>query len=97
MKGIHFDQRVRAPDHVLFRELDGEAVMLNLEDESYYGLDAVGTRMWTALQTAETIGDAHAQLLAVYDVDAGQLREDLIELLETLRERGLVIISDTAG
>lgn len=87
---IDFEQRVRVPEHVLFRELDGEAVMLNLGDEAYYGLDAVGTRMWQALVTAETIGEARAKLLELYDVDAGQLEADLRELIAALVERGLL-------
>jgi len=33
------------PDDVLFRDLDGEAVILNLRTGTYFGLDEVGTRM----------------------------------------------------
>jgi len=34
------------PDDVLFRELDGEAVLLNLKTGIYFGLNPVATRMW---------------------------------------------------
>jgi hypothetical protein len=33
------------PDDVLFRDLDGEAVILNLRTGTYFGLDELGTRM----------------------------------------------------
>jgi len=42
---INFSDKITVPDTVLFRELDGESVLLNLKTESYLGLDDVGTRM----------------------------------------------------
>lgn len=89
---IDFKQSVHMPEHVLFRELDGEAVILNLEDESYYGLDSVGTRMWIVLDTSKTIGDAYELLLAEYDVNGDQLQADMIELIQELRDGGLVVV-----
>ena len=90
---IDFDQKVTVPDNVLFRELDGEAVILNLDDESYYGLDDVGTRMWIVLESSDTIADAHAQLLAEYEVDAVQLKADMSALVQELCEHDLVTVS----
>jgi len=52
---ISFAATARAPDGVLFRELEGEAVILSVEGGTYYGLDDVGTRMWTALLEAPSI------------------------------------------
>ena len=37
------------PDHVLLREIRGETVLLDMDSGQYFGLDAVGTRMMTAL------------------------------------------------
>ncbi len=33
-----FAQRVSIPDRVMFRELEGESVILDLDSESYFGL-----------------------------------------------------------
>jgi hypothetical protein len=78
----------------LFRELRGEAVLLNLGSESYFGLDAVGTRMWMVLTAAASIQAAYEALLDEYDVEAEKLREDLDGLIGKLVEHGLVEISD---
>jgi len=51
---IPFDTRLVAPTDVLMRELDGEAVILDLKSETYFGLDDVGTRIWTHLTNAPT-------------------------------------------
>lgn len=91
---LSFAQRVSVPDNVMFRELEGESVILNLDSESYFGLDEVGTRMWQAVNEADSIQAAFDTLAEEYEVDAATLREDLSELLGTLLDRGLVEIAD---
>lgn len=77
----------------MVRHVDGEAVLLNLSNERYYGLDKVGAQMWTALTSASSIQEAYESLLEEYEVEPGQLRHNLEELVEKLRENGLVEVS----
>lgn len=78
------------PSNVLFRELEGECVILNLDTESYFGLDDVGTRMWLALTRNESIRAALDALQEEFDVDPARLRGDLEELLVDLLDQGLL-------
>ena len=89
-----FTQRLSVPDNVLFRELEGESVILDLDSEQYFGLDEVGTRMWQAVTEADSIQAAHDALLDEYEVEADTLRTDLSELLDTLLARGLIEVAD---
>ncbi len=91
---IDFTQQVSAPDDVLVRVLDGEAVILNLESESYFGLDEVGTRMWTLMTESASIQEAYEQLLAEYDVEPAQLKADMEDLVRQLQENGLVRVEN---
>jgi hypothetical protein len=93
-RGIPFSARVTVPEAVLFREFDGEAVILNLQTESYLGLDPVGTRMWALVTAAPRIEEAFAALLAEYDVAPDVLRADLQRLLGQMLEHGLIELSD---
>lgn len=72
------------------RQIEGESVLLNLQSEQYFGLDEVGTRMWVALTSANSMQEAYEALLAEYDVDAEKLRQDLQGLVEKLVEKGLI-------
>ncbi len=84
-------EAVRVTDGVLIEELpDCDSVFLNMENERYFGLDEMGTRLWAALTTSPTIDDAIQFLLAEYDVDEVQLRSDLEQFLADLVDRGLV-------
>jgi hypothetical protein len=84
------NRSVRVPAHVLMRVVDGELVVLNLDNEEYYGLDEVGTAMYQALTTAPTVSDAVQELLETYDVDEETIVRDVENLLQELSRRGLV-------
>jgi hypothetical protein len=88
-----FAMRVSIPADVLVQELAGEAVLLHLKTEQYFGLDAVGVRMWQLLTAEPSIQAAYDRLLAEYDAEPEQLRRDLTELLEQLVAHGLVDIT----
>jgi Coenzyme PQQ synthesis protein D (PqqD) len=87
---IDSSKRVVVPPHVLFRLLDGESVLLNLESERYFGLDATGTRMWELVTAEPNITGAFEKLLAEFDVEPEALRGHLNELLSGLVENGLL-------
>lgn len=88
---ISFSDRVRVPDDVLISNLQQDSVILNLDSERYYGLDDVGTRFLSVLTASESIEAAYEKLIGEYDVDAGVLRQDLLELAENLVKQGILI------
>jgi len=88
-----FSQKVTVPESVLIRELSGEAVLLNLSSEMYFGLDEVGYRFWTVLTTAPSIGAAYDQLLSEYEVQPEELRESLAALIDQCKEQGLLEVA----
>src|SRR3954451_12842807 len=89
---ISLDARVSVPGNVLVQELQGETVFLNLESESYLGLDAVGTSMWNAVVTTSSLREAYERLLGEYEVGPERLKDDLCGLVEGLLKHGLVTL-----
>jgi hypothetical protein len=89
--------RVTVPESVLFRDLDGESVLLETGSGRYYGLDGVGTRMWNLLRQHGEIEAVCRDLLLEYDVPEGRLREDLTKLVEDLSARGLLRLDGRTG
>ena len=78
-----------APD-VLCRDLGDEAVLLDLKTETYFGLNATGTRLWRLLTGGATIGDALAAVASEFDVSAEVIDRDMTELIDELVQRGLL-------
>jgi hypothetical protein len=75
---------------VVSAQLDGEAVLLNVESGVYFGLDSIGTRIWELLSTGASETEIFDRLLDEYDVDAPQLRADLDAFLDVLLSKSLV-------
>lgn len=84
------DAKISIPEDVLFREVDGEAVLLNIDSGKYFGLDEIGTRMWQLLTEHEKIGDVCRRLMGEYEVDEEKLRRDLLDFVEKLSGSGLL-------
>lgn len=87
---VSLAHRLQRSDEVLFQNLDGEAVLLDLARETYFGLNEVGTRVWELLETTPLLSDVSARLQLEYDVDQEQAEADLLALASRLIESGLV-------
>jgi len=87
------DQITVSPE-VLFQEVGGEAVLLDLASESYFGLDDVGMRIWQLLQKQGSLSVVSERMLAEYDVEPARLEEDLLRHVGELAAAGLVTLGE---
>lgn len=79
------------PDGVLFNDVAGEAVLLNLDTGQYYALNQAGARLWHLLLEHRRLEPVLERMLAEYEVAPEQLRDDVDALLEELLERRLLV------
>ena len=89
MGQISLDSSVETSDDAIFRELDGEAVILNLESVTYFGLDAVGTRIWQLVEEHGRLQTVFDVMRRKFDVEPDVLERDLLKLVGQLAEKGL--------
>ncbi len=87
-------RRLIQPPHVLLQDLAGEAVLLNLDNGQYYGLDGISYQMYKLLIAADSIEATYQQLLKEYDVEPARLRLDLGRFVVDLLQHGLVVVAD---
>ena len=87
---------ISIPEHVLFRQLDGEAVLLDLKSQEYFGLNEIGTRVWTALQQGEELSALVEEIVRSYDAQAEQIRVDIDQLIKELQSANLIVLNDDA-
>jgi Coenzyme PQQ synthesis protein D (PqqD) len=83
---------VRNPS-VLWRELDGEAILLDPQAGCSYNLNPVGTLIWKLLDGQHSTEDIVAAICDAYEVEAGQAGQDAQRLFDDLLANGLVSIS----
>jgi hypothetical protein len=85
---------VTATQNQLSSELGDEAVILNLDSGTYYGLNEVGARVWELVQQPRSFSELHQALLEEYDVHSDACKQDLVEVLLDLQRANLVEVSD---
>jgi Coenzyme PQQ synthesis protein D (PqqD) len=85
-----------APEQVSCALAD-ESAILNLKNSVYYGLDPVGTRIWSLLQQPISVAELRDTILDEYDVEAARCETDLLDLLETMRDEGLIRVESKNG
>jgi len=87
------DDRVRVNEQVVFRTIDGEAVLLHVDRGVYFGLDPIGTRVWEALVEHGCARPILAPLLEEYDVESDALESDIVALLNQLSANDLIRVT----
>ncbi len=75
---------------VLTAEVDGEVVMMSIEQGQYFGLDDIGSDIWKRLDPPCAFADLVDRLAADYDADRASIAADVRALLETMAERDVV-------
>ena len=85
------DRRIRVSEAAVFRELDGEAVILQLDSGTYFGLDRVGTRVWQLIEAHGSLDLVVRHMLDEFDVDAERLAADVERLVSELLQKGLLV------
>ncbi|HEX6099720.1 MAG TPA: PqqD family peptide modification chaperone [Thermoanaerobaculia bacterium] len=71
-------------------DVAGETVILGLTAGRYYGLDAVGARVWQVIQTPTPFADLRRTIVSEYDVEPERCEADLLTLLQKMADAGLV-------
>ena len=87
---IPLSSTITISSEVLAQEVDGETVLLDLQSESYFGLDAVGTRIWQLLNEHNELQKVFDIMLEEYDVNPKQLENDLNDLVGKLIDEKLI-------
>lgn len=75
-------------------DMGGEIVVLDLESGCYYGLDAVGARVWSLIEQPASLSAIRDAIMAEYEVDAESCEHDIQAFLDKMQAVGLVEISN---
>jgi hypothetical protein len=83
-----------APDVVL-QMIDGDALILKLNDETFFSLNPTGARVAQLISEGSRVSAILDILEGEYGVSRSALEHDVNDLVDKLRQRGLVVIRTT--
>jgi hypothetical protein len=87
---MNLETKFIVPSGVIARQLSGEAIILDIESGTYFGLNEVGARIWEMLESGETLEAVCARLLEEFEVSREQLQGDVLALVDELKDRRLI-------
>jgi hypothetical protein len=80
--------------NVLHEVIDGEAVLINLENGNYYSIDKVGAEIWSFMETGASAGQIIDILSSKYEGSRDEIETAVNALLVELLSQALIIEVD---
>jgi hypothetical protein len=75
-------------------DMDGEKVMLSIQNGKYYNLGEVGGEIWECIKEPVSIGELISKLMEQYTVEQSDCEEQVLSFLESLFEEGIIQIGE---
>ena len=76
--------------------LGDESAILNLKNSVYYAVNPVAASVWKLLQQPRSVVELRDSLVDEYDVDPERCVQDLLSLLDKMKDEGLIDVRGTA-
>jgi len=89
---MNLSDKITIPAQVMARVVGDDTVILDLVSGTYYGLDAVGARIWELAAAGQTLAQVCEAMLAEYDVSRADIERDVLALTKTLVDKQLVSV-----
>jgi hypothetical protein len=86
-----FDGCPRRQEQIIVQKGSQDVLLFNMEDGSYYALNEVGNRIWELCDGAHGMAEMVCVLAKEYDAPAEMIETDILEVLEDLRSRNLIV------
>lgn len=92
LKNVSITSEILISDEVVYRNLDGEIVLLNLKTNDYCGLDNVGSRIWQLISQHKSLERVRDELIKEFDVEKEKCTEDVLNFIKMLQDKDLIEI-----
>jgi hypothetical protein len=89
---LSINSRVVATRNHVSCEQDGEAVILNLDDSVYYGLNETALAIWGLIGEPAFVWEIRDEIVRQFQVEPAGCERDILNLLGQLKDSSLLQI-----
>ncbi|WP_226038124.1 lasso peptide biosynthesis PqqD family chaperone [Aquibacillus saliphilus] len=90
---VSVSQVVKQNEGNIVSDMDGEKVMLSINKGKYYNLGEMGGEIWDQIKEPTSVKELIESLLAQYDVEESECRDQVISFLGMLASEELIQLS----
>lgn len=79
--------------NIISSDLDGEAVLMSLENSEYYGMNETLTLIWNIIENPKKFSDIIDELLYLYNIDKENCINEVSKILINLLDRSIIEVN----
>ena len=87
---IGLESTVTQSEDQVSTELDGETVLMSIEQGNYYGMDKILSRIWALIEKPIAVSAICDRLMKEYDVELKTCEKDVLSVLNDLAKENLL-------
>ena len=87
---IDFSTMLKRKPDMVAANIDGDVVMMDVDQGQYYGISGVGSRVWELLEESISIVGITEVICREYETDPATCRNDITKFINELIEIGLI-------
>ncbi|MEN8193436.1 MAG: PqqD family peptide modification chaperone [Bacteroidota bacterium] len=82
-------------DKLVFSKVDGEVIMLSIDNGEYYGLNQVGAEIWGYLNQPCSVETIIEKLRKYFEVSIQKCKTDTLPfIIELIQKKIIIIVED---
>ncbi len=93
---LTLDSVIAHGEEQVFTVVDGETVLMSVENGKYYKLDDIGTRIWALIEAPVSVKVLCDRLMEEFKVDRATCEADVVTLLERMMKNRLIRVAPDA-
>ncbi len=86
----------RIPEGVVSRRVGDETVLMNLASDHYFGLNEIGTIVWSRLERGLPLHSIVSEIANSYPVDEAAVEADVRSVVEDMLNAGLLRLQENS-
>lgn len=91
-ENILLESKIAQMQGNIVSDMDGEKVMLNIENGNYYNLGELGGDIWGMMKKPIEVRSIIMKILSEYEVEESECEEQVISYVNKLYSEGLITV-----
>jgi hypothetical protein len=91
---VSIDRTVGQSKGFIVSDMNGEKVMMSVQNGKYYNLGEIGGLIWEKIQSPTTVSNLINLLILEYNVEHSDCKNQVIDFLDNLHVEGLIELLD---
>ena len=87
--------KIQIKKDVIFKELDDEMIIMDMNSGRYFGLNETGAKIWSLLNDHHNIGTIINLLHDEYEISKEKCKKEVIAFIQDILDKGLINVEKT--